>query len=50
MDECVTCHCGNQSWVIGTSGIRCSKCGQSIDGAALNITIDEANERVAEKS
>ena len=26
MDEVVTCRCGNQSWVIGTAGIRCSKC------------------------
>jgi len=27
VDEVVTCKCGCQAWVIGTSGTRCSKCG-----------------------
>lgn len=26
MDEVITCNCGGQMWVIGTSGIRCGKC------------------------
>ncbi|KKN83559.1 hypothetical protein LCGC14_0297980 [marine sediment metagenome] len=26
MDEVITCKCGNQAWVIGEMGARCSRC------------------------
>lgn len=26
MDEVITCKCGNQRWIIGEQGVRCSEC------------------------
>ena len=37
MDEVLTCKCGNQNWVIGTTGIRCGKCGFFLDKEDIEI-------------
>ncbi len=49
MDEAITCKCRSQSWVVGTSGVRCAKCGwwlpRDID-ALVRVDISEVNERI----
>jgi hypothetical protein len=46
MDEVVTCMCGCQSWVIGKSGIRCSKCSHWIYGLEINMDITKLNKEI----
>lgn len=47
MDEVITCKCGNQAWVLGVSGVRCSKCGYWLS-SNMKITYDViyANEKI----
>ena len=51
MDEVITCNCGNQSWIIGTSGTRCSRCGYKLDHNWIlqNLSIAEINDRIAKE-
>jgi hypothetical protein len=48
MDEVITCTCGNQSWVIGTSGVRCSKCRLFLATGSVVSNIQEINSRLKE--
>jgi len=45
MDEVITCFCGSRNWIIGTSGIRCSKCDTFLK-EKINIDIPTINKRI----
>lgn len=52
MDEVITCKCGYQQWVIGTSGLRCTNCGYWVDDDIVkNIRLDisKINEWIKEQ-
>ena len=48
MDEVVTCNCGNQDWVIGMSGVRCSRCCRWLKKGLVVVDVDEVNEWMKE--
>ena len=46
MDEVITCTCGSQSWVIGTMGTRCAKCGVWLRRKEVQADISAINARL----
>ena len=44
MDEAITCNCGNQKWVLGTSGVRCASCQYWVPKGWITYVVQEVNE------
>jgi hypothetical protein len=42
----ITCICKNQSWVIGTSGTRCDKCGYWLNRDEIDTDVTKTNKRL----
>lgn len=40
LDEVIVCKCGNQAWILGTSGARCSECGIWLTNGDCTDTIN----------
>lgn len=43
MDEVITCYCGCQSWIIGTSGTRCSARHHWLIGNVVSADVSSIN-------
>jgi hypothetical protein len=46
MDEVITCKCGCQAWVVGTSGTRCNQCGFELWPGSLHTDVRIINVRI----
>ncbi len=49
MDEVITCQCGGQYWVLGTSGTRCSQCCGWLAKEAVRYDVRTVNEQIKAK-